>query len=361
VSPNYHRGGTNLAPRWASVNGSRPTLLIFLTLDYRWFAGYKNCMALRPRAALVPLLLLAAACDDYYEGPPPATPVEVNQPDPAAAAAQPQTVEPQGDNYADTDPSALTDFHGTLDAHGRWVEDPVYGTVWAPNPTEVGADFSPYETAGHWVYDDDDYVWVSDYDWGWAPFHYGRWVLTDGGWVWIPGRVYAGAWVDWRFGYPGWAYVGWGPAYPTFIWRAGVPVGYVAVAPAAHFYYCAHGDIFAPSIGARIVTGPQVAGIAAHTGFYGAGGQIATAPPAGGSRHGPAPAAMGIAPQNVAHAPPGDRSLATAKGFAHPSTATQMGAHPPVRHMVKPAAQYKPRGGFRAPARGGGGFHGGHR
>ena len=50
---------------------------------------------------------------------------------------------PPGDEYADTDPSALSDFHGTLDAHGTWVDDPTYGTVWVPNANEVGADFAP--------------------------------------------------------------------------------------------------------------------------------------------------------------------------------------------------------------------------
>jgi hypothetical protein len=27
-----------------------------------------------------------------------------------------------------------------------------------------------YVTGGHWSYDG-DYVWVSDYPWGWVPFH----------------------------------------------------------------------------------------------------------------------------------------------------------------------------------------------
>jgi len=80
----------------------------------------------------------------------------------------------------------------TLDPYGNWVEDATYGTAWVPSPTVVGDDFTPYQTAGHWAYDD-DYVWVSEYSWGWAPFHYGRWVYVGGvGWEWIPGRTYAG-------------------------------------------------------------------------------------------------------------------------------------------------------------------------
>jgi hypothetical protein len=110
----------------------------------------------------------------------------------AATAAAAEADEPQvgdtGDEYDDADPSALSDFHGALDPHGSWADDGKYGTVWVPSANVVGNDFVPYRTGGHWVYGD-DYTWVSDYDWGWAPFHYGRWVSIEGrGWGWIPGE-----------------------------------------------------------------------------------------------------------------------------------------------------------------------------
>jgi hypothetical protein len=129
-----------------------------------------------------------------------------------------------GDAYADTDPSALTDYRSTLDPYGTWVEDPTYGTVWVPNSDQVGSDFTPYVSAGHWVYDDnDDYVWMSDYGWGWVPFHYGRWVWTGSrDWAWVAGRTYAGAWVSWRVGERDGGYVGWAPRPPNWIWRHGV-------------------------------------------------------------------------------------------------------------------------------------------
>jgi hypothetical protein len=304
-------------------------------------------------AVLVPVLLALAACEDYEEPPPATAATAQDQAQPAGAAAQ-------DDPYTDTDPSALTDFHATLDPHGAWVDDPTYGTVWVPNAAEVGADFSPYETAGHWAYDDDDYVWVSDYDWGWAPFHYGRWILTPRGWVWIPGRTYAGAWVNWELGAPGWAYVGWGPMYPGFIWRGGIAVGYVAANVPGHYYYVAHGDIFAPSIGARVVVGPQVALIGSHMTAYGGASVGVGARVAAGPMHGPAPAALGIPPQNVTHVPPGDKGTAMAKGFARPSTATKMGAHPPAgRQVARPAS--RGGGGYRRGGHAGGGSHGGHR
>ena len=144
---------------------------------------------------------------------------------PATASAQGG---PDEGGYADTDPSALTDFHDALAPHGQWMVHPTYGTVWVPNAVVVGRDFAPYRTAGRWaVTDSGDWVWVSDYEWGYIPFHYGRWVwIPETGWAWIPGREYAPAWVEWRVGEPGWDYVGWAPMGPSFIWMDGVAVGY---------------------------------------------------------------------------------------------------------------------------------------
>ena len=165
------------------------------------------------------------------------------------------------DAYEETDPSALTDFHQALDSHGTWVEDPTYGTVWVPNAAEVGPGYTPYSTAGHWAYDDNnDYVWVSDYDWGWAPYHYGRWVDVEGrGWCWIPGRVYRGAWVTWGAD-DGYGTVGWAPMPPEYVWRGGVAVSYRYEGP-ARWNYVGRGDVFAPNVGARVLTGPAAAGV----------------------------------------------------------------------------------------------------
>ncbi len=73
---------------------------------------------------------------------------------------------------------------------------------------------------------------MSDYSWGWAPFHYGRWAYTGGyGWGWIPGRTYSGAWVTWRTGGAGYGYVGWAPLGPTWGWRNGAAVGFGFATP----------------------------------------------------------------------------------------------------------------------------------
>ena len=56
----------------------------------------------------------------------------------------------------------------------------------------------PYETGGHWISTVDGWAWASDYNWGWAPFHYGRWFYDQSiGWAWVPGYEWAPAWVTW--------------------------------------------------------------------------------------------------------------------------------------------------------------------
>jgi DNA segregation ATPase FtsK/SpoIIIE-like protein len=96
-------------------------------------------------------------------------------------------------------------FYDQLSPYGQWINYQNYGYVWLP---DVGSDFVPYSTAGHWILTDDGWTWVSDYDWGWAPFHYGRWAFDNSyGWLWVPGNEWGPSWVNWRQadGYYGWS------------------------------------------------------------------------------------------------------------------------------------------------------------
>jgi len=100
-------------------------------------------------------------------------------------------------------------FQQELSPYGRWMNDARYGQVWIYND----ADFKPYYTDGHWEYTNYGWSWISDYDWGWAPFHYGRWEYDPYyGWMWIPGYEWASAWVSWSSvdDYYGWAPLGYG-------------------------------------------------------------------------------------------------------------------------------------------------------
>ena len=71
-----------------------------------------------------------------------------------------------------------------LDDYGGWRQVPEYGTVWFPHVTAV--DWAPYRY-GHWAWISPwGWTWVDDAPWGFAPFHYGRWVNVRGGWGWVP-------------------------------------------------------------------------------------------------------------------------------------------------------------------------------
>jgi hypothetical protein len=241
------------------------------------------------------------------------------------------------DQYADTDPSALTDFRSTLDPYGQWTDDPTYGTVWVPSQDVVGSDFTPYATAGHWTYDD-DYTWISDYDWGWAPFHYGRWVYsTPYGWGWIPGRTYAGAWVSWRYGYGDYGYVGWGPMAPTWGWRGGMATG-LGFVPRVPYGFVGCGDLFQPGLRGHMVGGSQMGMVASHTRPYvgaspSVNGRVAATPHVGG----PPPSMLGIPSNTIAHGGVNNRGVMQARAFAHAGTATAMGGRAPQAYAARGA------------------------
>ena len=105
-------------------------------------------------------------------------------------------------------------FYNELSPYGDWDMDPTYGDIWYPNER----NFRPYSSNGYWTMTEYGNTWVSHYDWGWAPFHYGRWVYNSyRGWGWIPGYEWGPAWVEWRTGN---GYYGWAPMMP----RVGVGI-----------------------------------------------------------------------------------------------------------------------------------------
>jgi hypothetical protein len=119
-----------------------------------------------------------------------------------------------GDRYVERAPDPYSDervsvFFDDLSPYGDWMY--FHDLGWAWRPGGVPRHWRPY-TDGQWVWTDDGWTWLSDWEWGWAPFHYGRWLYTDdAGWVWVPDLEWAPAWVVWRHG-DGW--VGWAPLPP---------------------------------------------------------------------------------------------------------------------------------------------------
>ena len=75
-------------------------------------------------------------------------------------------------------------FYNNLN-DGNWVEVGDYGYCWQPNARRNN-NWRPYAD-GYWAYTDVGWTWVSNEDFGWATYHYGRWArLGDTGWVWVP-------------------------------------------------------------------------------------------------------------------------------------------------------------------------------
>ncbi|GAB3510523.1 hypothetical protein GCM10027341_48980 [Spirosoma knui] len=146
-------------------------------------------------------------------------------------------------------------FYTELAPYGQWGQHPTYGNVWRPN---TGPDFQPYASNGHWVVTEYGNTWVSDYDWGWAPFHYGRWILDPayGGWIWIPASEWGPAWVSWR---SGGGYYGWAPLGP------GIDINVNINIPAPYWTFVPQVYITSPNLYSYRVPHPRVINIYQNT------------------------------------------------------------------------------------------------
>lgn len=107
----------------------------------------------------------------------------------------------------------LNDGEGQSFASFYQEED---GLVYIWKPKGEDNDWRPYMN-GKWVYTTSGWMWASNYKWGWACYHYGRWWKSKSyGWVWMPGYVWAPAWVKWRITGN---HVGWTPLSPKAKWK----------------------------------------------------------------------------------------------------------------------------------------------
>ena len=219
--------------------------------------------ALRPSAAANPGA--APERNPYGESAPaagqtgPAAATDQPTPEPAPAAAAQRsgddflvwTAESKNEPRADQSAryvSPQTTGYDELDRYGRWEALPDGRAVWFPY--SVPADWAPYRF-GHWVSIAPwGWTWVDDEPWGFAPFHYGRWIDVDGRWGWVPGPVqpdpvyapalvafidpdagdpYGGPDVGWFPLGPDDGYVPWYAAGPAYVERVNVGVVGVGV------------------------------------------------------------------------------------------------------------------------------------
>lgn len=123
-------------------------------------------------------------------------------------------------------PPAVFEFaqkYGNL--YGEWLWHDLYGYVWRPffndlrypwgSPTgsAIGGagwgtwqhylaawgNWQPY-FYGEWSSYNGRLYWVPGEPWGWVPYHLGLWMWDKkSGWIWMPGSLFAPAWVDWAF------------------------------------------------------------------------------------------------------------------------------------------------------------------
>ena len=257
---------------------------------------------------------------------------------------------------------SLDDFHQALDPHGRWVETPEYGLVWIPS--DVGSQWRPYSN-GQWENSDDGWVFVANESWGWAPFHYGRWVYypSYAGWAWIPGYEYAPAWVTWRYSA---GVVAWAPLGPIGVGLAyyGLPSLWLAVDWGWFFRPLVWGCFFPTTRIGGVFRSTYFAGVP-RRGFY-------YAPPrgyfasAGGGWRGGAPGRVGGGrgwdggrgwSGGGRGAPP--RAAPSGRGPMHSAGLTPRGGIVPA-YSFNSHVSARPTGGFGGGHSGGGHMSGGH-
>lgn len=178
-------------------------------------------------------------------------------PEPAAETAAtpaPEEVAPQAEAApapapapaAAPEPSVnvtYSTFYDSLSPYGTWVYVEGYGRCWQPTVVAINPGWRPYYDGGRWLYTDNGWYWYSDYSWGWAPFHYGRWFRHHRvGWCWAPDLFWGPSWVTFRYTS---GYCGWAPLPPYAHYRPGFGFSYYGSSVAMNFHWGLGYDCFA--------------------------------------------------------------------------------------------------------------------
>ena len=150
---------------------------------------------------------------------------------PAEGAGSQETAQPP---IQTAESDSLDVFYDQLTPLGDWCDCGHYGHVFRPR---VPHGWRPY-CNGHWVWTNAGWYWDSDEAFGWACFHYGRWIHEEDCWCWVPGTEWAPTWVSWRAGPE---HCGWAPLPPDAAFATGIGIGGWAdhafgLGPGAYFF-----------------------------------------------------------------------------------------------------------------------------
>jgi hypothetical protein len=209
--------------------GMPPTLittLINIDSSPEMVARKKEAIAVKP---LPPGVALSEPATNVYS--PKGTFAVANPPEPEPVGADAGVVyppAPTADVAYDVAPPVTevnnSYFYTSLAPYGTWCDVAGVGYCWRPTCATWNDSWRPYGDGGRWLWSNSGWYWYSDYSWGWAPFHYGRWCRPAGyGWCWVPDNCWGPSWVSWRYS-PN--YCGWAPLPPTACYTTGFGFSY---------------------------------------------------------------------------------------------------------------------------------------
>ena len=157
-------------------------------------------------------------------------------------------------------PPQASGFYEALKPYGSWVRHGQYGLVWQPTVALSNRRWQPYAHNGRWLETGQGWYWHSEYPWGWAVFHYGRWGFDkNGGWYWVPDTVWGPSWVTFRMNG---VHLGWAPLPPGSVAvpnrgmvynGRNVGVNFSYGVPAAHYSFVPSNLVFARALQARLL------------------------------------------------------------------------------------------------------------
>lgn len=107
-------------------------------------------------------------------------------------------------------------FYNSLSPFGSWLE--IDAGIYGWHPNRISRDWRPYSD-GRWTWTENGWYWDSYEPFGWATYHYGRWINDEYyGWIWVPDYEWGPSWVEWRYDDD---YIGWAPLPPYAGFRIG--------------------------------------------------------------------------------------------------------------------------------------------